>query len=115
MKFGKIVLATALVVVGLGMYAGYSWTTRIDPERIYANGMSKGDGMAFALSCALSDRIATVSLVARAQALPLDWCTDTRPLLGAAVVLCTDDAPAPSKRTVPEVLSFILTRTHNEI
>ena len=32
----------------------------IDPARIYANGLSNGGGMAFVLSCTLSDRIAAV-------------------------------------------------------
>src|SRR5206468_832985 len=36
----------------------------IDPTRIYANGLSAGGGMAFVLSCTLSDRIAGVGLVA---------------------------------------------------
>lgn len=53
---------------------------RIDPERIYANGMSNGGGMAFALACELPDRIAAVGLVAPAQALPSDWCAATRPV-----------------------------------
>lgn len=50
----------------------------IDPTRIYANGLSNGGGMAFVLSCALSDRIAAVGMVAAAQTLPWSWCTDTR-------------------------------------
>src|SRR5579859_1574662 len=36
----------------------------IDPSRIYADGISNGGGMAFALSCNLSDRIAAVGTVA---------------------------------------------------
>lgn len=52
----------------------------IDPDRIYANGMSNGGGMAFVLSCTLSDPIAAVGLVAAAQALPPDWCTGERPV-----------------------------------
>lgn len=52
----------------------------IDPARIYANGMSNGGGMAFALSCTLSDRIAAVGMVAAAQSLPAGWCKDTRPV-----------------------------------
>ena len=47
--------------------------------RIYANGMSNGGGMAFALSCKLSDRIAAVGAVAAAQTLPWAWCGDSRP------------------------------------
>jgi polyhydroxybutyrate depolymerase len=56
--------------------AGYN----IDPRRIYADGMSIGGGMAFALACRLSDRIAAVGAVAAAQMLPWDWCRDSRPV-----------------------------------
>ena len=56
--------------------AGYN----IDPTRIYADGFSNGGGMAFALSCTLSDRIAAVGMVAGAQLLPWSWCTDSRPV-----------------------------------
>ena len=52
----------------------------IDPTRIYANGVSNGGGMAFVLSCTLSDRIAAVGMVAAAQSLPWSWCTDRRPV-----------------------------------
>jgi len=52
----------------------------IDSTRIYANGLSNGGGMAFVLSCTLSDRIAAVGMVAAAQMLPFDWCTDHRPV-----------------------------------
>ena len=50
----------------------------IDQTRIYANGLSNGGGMAFVLSCTLSDRIAAVGMVAAAQLLPWGWCTDQR-------------------------------------
>jgi len=50
----------------------------IDPTRIYANGLSNGGGMAFVLSCTLSDRIAAVGMVAAAQTLPWRWCADRR-------------------------------------
>lgn len=53
---------------------------RIDPDRIYVNGMSNGGGMAFALSCALPGRIAAAGLVAAAQALPAGWCAPGRPV-----------------------------------
>ena len=46
----------------------------IDSTRIYANGLSNGGGMSFALSCALSNRIAAVGLVGAAQTLPWSWC-----------------------------------------
>ena len=52
----------------------------IDAARIYANGMSNGGGMAYVLSCTLSDRIAAIGMVAAAQSLAWDWCTDTRPV-----------------------------------
>lgn len=52
----------------------------IDPARIYANGMSLGGGLAFALSCTLSDRIAAIGLVAAARSLPSNWCPHTRPV-----------------------------------
>jgi polyhydroxybutyrate depolymerase len=52
----------------------------IDPARIYANGMSNGGGMAFVLSCTLSDRIAAIGMVSAAQSLAWDWCTDRRPV-----------------------------------
>jgi polyhydroxybutyrate depolymerase len=55
-------------------------TYHIDPTRIYANGISNGAGMAFVLSCTLSDRIAGVGMVAAAQTLPASWCTDQRPV-----------------------------------
>ena len=52
----------------------------IDPTRIYANGMSNGGGMAFALSCTLSYRIAAIGAVSAAQSLPWTWCTDSTPV-----------------------------------
>lgn len=55
-----------------------SATYNIDPSRIYANGLSNGGGMSFALSCTLSDRIAAVGLVGAALTLPWSWCTDER-------------------------------------
>lgn len=36
--------------------------------------------MAFAVSCALSDRIAAVGIVAAAQSFPSSFCTHTRPV-----------------------------------
>jgi polyhydroxybutyrate depolymerase len=52
----------------------------IDPARIYANGMSNGGGMAFALSCTLSNRIAAIGAVSAAQSLPWSWCADSTPV-----------------------------------
>jgi polyhydroxybutyrate depolymerase len=55
-------------------------TYHIDRERIFVNGLSNGGGMAFALSCTMSDRIAAVGAVAAAQLLPFSWCTDSIPV-----------------------------------
>ena len=52
----------------------------IDATRIYADGLYNGGGMAFVLSCTLSDRIAAVGLVGSAQLLPWDSCKDPRPV-----------------------------------
>ena len=51
----------------------------IDSARIYANGLSNGGGVTFALSCMLSDRIAAFGPVAAAVTLPPDWCDGSRP------------------------------------
>ena len=66
----------------------------IDPARIYANGISNGGGVTFALSCTLSDRIAAFGPVAAAVTLPVDWCPDSRP---AAMIAFhgTDDRFTP--------------------
>lgn len=52
----------------------------IDASRIYANGLSNGGGMSFALSCTLSDRIAAFGLVGAAHMTPWSWCADPRPV-----------------------------------
>lgn len=52
----------------------------IDPARVYADGLSNGGGMAFALSCELSDRIAAVGMVAAAHLLDWSWCKDLNPV-----------------------------------
>ncbi len=90
----------------------------IDTTRIYANGMSNGGGMAFVLSCALSDRIAAVGLVAPAQTLPPDWCANTRPVPVIAFhgdtdeILPYDGGPlgdpfSPVKPVFPAVRDFL--------
>ena len=53
-------------------------TYNLDPNRIYANGLSNGGGMSFALSCTLSDRVAAGGGVAPALFLPWSSCTDQR-------------------------------------
>ena len=52
----------------------------VDKARIYANGMSNGGGMAFVLSCTMSDRIAAVGLVSAGLDPGWSWCTDRRPV-----------------------------------
>jgi polyhydroxybutyrate depolymerase len=52
----------------------------IDSTMIYANGMSNGGGMAFALSCTLSNRIAAIGAVSAAQSLTSSWCGDSTPV-----------------------------------
>lgn len=52
----------------------------IDVTKVYANGLSNGGGMAFALSCALSGRIAAIGMVSTAIFLPWPLCTDRRPV-----------------------------------
>lgn len=52
----------------------------IDATRIYADGLSNGAGMAFRLSCELSDRIAAVGMVASAVFLSWERCEGPRPV-----------------------------------
>lgn len=75
-------------------------TYNIDPARIYANGFSLGGGMAFVLSCTLSDRIAAVGMVSAAQTLSWSWCTDDRPMPmiafhGTADLVPYEGGPSP--------------------
>ena len=53
-------------------------TYNIDPNRIYANGLSNGGGMAFVLSCQLSERIAAVGFVSGAYLYPWEKCNPSR-------------------------------------
>src|SRR3989449_2009574 len=68
----------------------------IDPRMIYANGLSNGGGMSFALPCPLPDRIALVGGVGAALLLPFSWCMALRP---APMIAFhgTADAAAPYK------------------
>ncbi len=52
----------------------------IDPNRIYANGLSNGGGMSLALACTLSERIAAIGSVVGAYFYPLEVCQQTRPV-----------------------------------
>jgi polyhydroxybutyrate depolymerase len=88
----------------------------IDPTRIYANGISNGGGMAFVLSCRLSDRIAAVGMVAAAQTLPWSWCTD-RPPVPMMTFHGTADPIVPydggPSWTAPDVFPNVLTWVKN--
>ena len=52
----------------------------IDRARIYVNGMSNGGGMAFVLSCTLSDRIAAIGMISAGLDPGWSWCPNHRPL-----------------------------------
>lgn len=52
----------------------------IDPNRIYANGLSNGGGMSFLLSCRLAESIAAIGTVAGAYLLPWEQCRPARPV-----------------------------------
>lgn len=88
----------------------------IDSTRIYANGLSNGGGMSFALSCTMSDRIAAVGLVGAAQTLPWSWCTDARPVPEIAFH-GTDDPEVPYKGgpswVAPRAFPGVVTWTSN--
>ncbi len=88
----------------------------IDPSRIYADGLSNGGGMAFVLSCTLSDRIAAVGMVSAAQSLPWSWCTDPRPV-PMMVVHGTADPITPfdggKSPLAPDLFPSILAWTAN--
>jgi len=50
----------------------------IDPDHIYANGLSNGGGMSFVLSCELSERIAAVGTVSGVYLYSWDRCSPSR-------------------------------------
>ncbi len=86
----------------------------IDPTRIYADGLSNGAGMAFVLSCALSDRIAAVGMVSSALLIPFESCANDHPVPMIAFH-GTHDPVAPydggtswvAPGTFPSVSSFV--------
>jgi polyhydroxybutyrate depolymerase len=53
---------------------------RVDPNRVYANGLSNGGGMSFVLACRLADRIAAIGGVSGAYLLPWSECNPSRPV-----------------------------------
>lgn len=52
---------------------------KIDPERIYVDGLSNGGAMSFAVGCRLSNRVAAVGAVSAALAVSPWMCDDARP------------------------------------
>ncbi len=66
----------------------------IDPNRIYANGLSNGGGMSFVLACQLSQRIAAVGMVSGAYLYPWESCNPARPV-PAVVFHGTSDEIVP--------------------
>lgn len=52
----------------------------IDKNRIYADGISNGGGMAFGLSCKMPERIAAIGAISAPQILSWDRCADTKPV-----------------------------------
>ncbi|MBN2149668.1 MAG: hypothetical protein JW726_19930 [Anaerolineales bacterium] len=52
----------------------------IDPNRIYANGLSNGGGMSALLGCQLAERIAAVGSVAGAYLFAMESCNPSRPV-----------------------------------
>ena len=53
----------------------------IDRARVYANGLSNGGGMTFALSCTLADKIAAFGPLASAVTDGIDWCESGAPVI----------------------------------
>ncbi|MBI5279746.1 MAG: hypothetical protein HY854_25160 [Burkholderiales bacterium] len=58
---------------------------KVDTKRIYVEGLSNGGGMAYALACAIPQRIAAVGLVAAAMMLPPEWCRGSAPVPMVAI------------------------------
>jgi polyhydroxybutyrate depolymerase len=89
----------------------------IDRARVYANGLSNGGGMSFALSCFLHDRIAAVGLIASAQTMPWGDCTKEKPV-PVIMIHGTADHAAPyhgrtswvsERRPFPNLPNFMAT------
>jgi polyhydroxybutyrate depolymerase len=56
----------------------------VDRARIYADGLSNGGGMAFAMACARPDRVAAVGMVSAARSLDWTGCADQQPVASIA-------------------------------
>ncbi|HEY6212938.1 MAG TPA: PHB depolymerase family esterase [Vicinamibacterales bacterium] len=53
----------------------------IDRARVYANGLSNGGGMTYALSCTLADKIAAFGPLAAAVTEQIEWCDTPAPVI----------------------------------
>ena len=62
----------------------------IDPNRIYATGMSNGGMMAYRLACELSDKIAAIAVVS--ATLEVQPCTPSRPISVMSIHGTADDS-----------------------
>ena len=114
--FGNAGRASADVAFIADLIEDVAASHNIDRARIYANGLSNGGGMAFALSCTMSDRIAAVGLVGTAFTVPWEWCTDERPVPMIAFHGTEDTATpyhggttwvAPPGRTFPSIPHYV--------
>jgi polyhydroxybutyrate depolymerase len=65
---------------------------KIDPDRVYATGMSNGGAMAYRLACEMSDRLAAIAPVGAAR--DSNPCTITHPL-SVLAILGTKDPVVP--------------------
>lgn len=86
----------------------------IDPERIYASGLSNGAGMSFMLACDLSERITAIGGVAGAYVTPFASCHPTRtvPLIafhGKAdpIVPFNGGATQPEGSRLPDIPQWV--------
>jgi polyhydroxybutyrate depolymerase len=87
---------------------------KIDPRRIYANGLSNGGGMSFLLACKLADRIAAIGGVAGAYSTPWSDCNPSRPV---PVIIFHGDADpivpyqggtvSPQKYALPDIANWV--------
>jgi len=77
----------------------------LDPKRIYANGHSNGGGMAFLLSCTLSERIAAFGGVSGAYHTPWEKCNPSRPV-PAIIIHGTADPTVPYEGSPASTYSF---------
>jgi polyhydroxybutyrate depolymerase len=84
---------------------------QIDPDRIYATGISNGGGMSYRLACELSDRLAGIAAVAASR--DSSGCTITHPL--SIVAIHGTDDPLFAYAGGPNVRNVLAPASQNEI